>query len=94
MRETDIADNLCRNFVAYVEKSFRDRGFRCDVLILSPRISLAAVVRRQILEGVQAVVKLTRQSQFSGKIPVQVFNRSAGVDNVQFDGERPSQFSH
>ncbi len=33
------------------------------------------------------MVKLTRQAQFSGKIPLQVFNRSAGVDNVQFDGK-------
>lgn len=69
-----------------MERSFRDRGLRCDVLLLSPRLPLAAVVRRQILEGVQAVVKLTRQAQFSGKIPLQVFNRSGGVDNVQFDG--------
>lgn len=70
-----------------MEKSFRDRGIRCDSLLLSPRLPLAAVIRRQILEGVQAVIRLTRQAQFSGKIPLQVFNRSAGVDNVQFDGK-------
>ncbi|KAI9878674.1 MAG: hypothetical protein M1830_010822 [Pleopsidium flavum] len=80
-----LMDEVDRTFISYVEKSFRDRSIRCDVLVLSPRLSLAAVVRRQILEGVQAVVKLTRQAQFSGKIPLQVFNRSAGVDNVQFD---------
>lgn len=81
------ANFLSRNFVSYVEKAFRDRGIRCDSLLLSPRLPLAAVIRRQIVEGVQAVVKLTRQAQFSGKIPLQVFNRSAGVENVQFDGK-------
>lgn len=74
-----------RNFVAYVEKSFRDRGLRCDFLLL-PRLPLAAVVRRQILEGVQAVVKMGRNSQATGKIPLQVFDRSEGANNVRFEG--------
>lgn len=49
-------------------------------------MSLDAVVKRQILEGVQAVVKVFRQSQVNGKIPLQVFDRSGGVDNIRFDG--------
>lgn len=49
-------------------------------------MSLDAVVKRQILEGVQAVVKIFRQSQVTGKIPLQVFDRSGGVDNIRFDG--------
>lgn len=74
-----------RTFVAYIQQSFRDRGLRCDVLQL-PRVSLAAVVKRQLVEGVQAVVKIFRKSQNTGKIPLQVFNRSLGVNNIQFDG--------
>lgn len=74
-----------RTFVAYIQQSFRDRGLRCDVLQL-PRVSLAAVVKRQMVEGVQAVVKIFRKSQNTGKIPLQVFNRSLGVNNIQFDG--------
>ena len=74
-----------RTFVAYIQQSFRDRGLRCDVLQL-PRVSLAAVVKRQMVEGVQAVVKIFRKSQNTGKIPLQVFNRSLGMNNVQFDG--------
>lgn len=35
----------------------------------------------------QAVVKIFRQSQVTGKIPLQVFNRSMGLDNVHFDGK-------
>jgi hypothetical protein len=52
-----------------------------------PRVSLAAVVKRQILEGVLAVVKLHRSSQMSGKIPLQLFDRTSGVENVRFEGE-------
>lgn len=77
---------LNRTFVGYIEQSFRDRGLRCDVLQL-PRVSLVAVVKRQIIEGVQAVVKIFRQSQVTGKIPLQVFDRRAGADNVRFEGK-------
>jgi len=47
---------------------------------------MAAVVKRQIIEGVQAVVKILRQSQITGKIPLQVFDRRGGQDNVRFEG--------
>lgn len=75
-----------RTFVSYIEKSFRDRGLRCEVLQL-PRVSMAALIKRQIIEGVQAVVKILRQSQLSGKIPLQVFDRRGGRDNVRFEGK-------
>ena len=75
-----------RTFVAYIQQSFRDRTLRCDVLQL-PRVSLTAVVKRQMVEGVQAVVKICRKSQITGKIPLQVFNRSLGLNNIQFDGK-------
>lgn len=56
-----------------------------DVLLL-PNVPLAAVIKRQILEGVQAVVKLFRTAQLSGKIPLQLFDRTGGIDNVRFEG--------
>lgn len=61
-------------------------GFRTDTLIMSPRLSEGAVIQRQIVEGVYAVCKLTRGSQASGKVNLQVFDRSQGLDNVRFDG--------
>lgn len=71
--------------MTYIQQSFRDRGLRCDVLQLF-RLSLVALVKRQMLEGVQAVVKIFRRSQNTGKIPLQVFDRSSGLNNVRFDG--------
>ncbi|KAL6721084.1 nuclear polyadenylated RNA-binding protein 3 [Lecanora helva] len=79
-----LVDEVDRTFVGYIQQSFRGRGLRCDVLQL-PRVSLSAVVKRQVVEGVQAVVKIFRRSQLTGKIPLQVYNRSAGIDNVRFD---------
>jgi hypothetical protein len=75
-----------RDFVYHIENAFRDRGLRTDVLMLSPRILLSAVIRRQTIEGVLAIVKVSRSHQYSGKIPLQVFDRSNGVDNVPFKG--------
>ena len=79
-----LAEEVDRTFVGYIQQSFRERSLRCEVLQL-PRVSLNAVVKRQILEGVQAVVKIFRRSQVTGKIPLQVFNRSQGLNDVQFD---------
>lgn len=55
--------------------------------MLPPRVSLSAVIERQINEGVLAVVKLSRNNQYSGKVPLQVFDRSGGANNVRFNGE-------
>lgn len=75
-----------RTFVGYIRQSFIDRGLRCDILQL-PRVSLEAVIKRQIVEGVQAIVQISRKSQVTGKIPLQVYDRSGGVDNVRYDGK-------
>ncbi|KAK7527973.1 putative arginine/serine-rich splicing factor [Phyllosticta citriasiana] len=74
-----------RTFIAWVERTFQEHGIRCDVLLLSPRLDEAAVVRRQILEGVHAVSRITHPCTVTGKIPLQVFNRSAGAANVTFE---------
>ncbi|KAL8810166.1 MAG: hypothetical protein Q9223_000327 [Gallowayella weberi] len=87
-----LIEDVDRTFVAYIEKTFRDRGLTCGVFQL-PRVSLVAVIKRQILEGVQAVVKILRQSQITGKIPLQVFDYSAGVDNVRYEGNERIQLS-
>jgi hypothetical protein len=42
-------------------------------------------VKRQIIEGVQAIVKLIQHNQFTMKVPLQVFDRSAGASNVNFN---------
>lgn len=55
-------------------------------MLVLPSVSLEAVIKRQILEGVQAVVKLHRSSQFTGKIPLQLFDKTGGADNVRFEG--------
>ncbi|RHZ48475.1 putative RNA-binding protein (Nab3) [Aspergillus thermomutatus] len=80
-----VLEEVDRNFIFHVENAFRNRGLRVDVLVLGPRIPLNAAVQRQIKEGVLAVVRLSRPNQFSRKIPLQVFDRSAGSDNVRFN---------
>lgn len=84
------AANFTRNFVLHVENAFRNRGLRVDVLVLGPRIPLGAAVHRQFIEGVLAVVRLSRPNQVSRKVPLQLFDRTAGLDNVRFLGEYPS----
>lgn len=82
-------DALDRDFIGWVEKAFASRSVKVDVLLLSPRLSEQSVVRRQIIEGVIAVVKLTRQNQNTGKIGLQIFDRKnagpTGADNVRFE---------
>lgn len=72
------------NFITWVQEAFRSRNIRVDALLLSPRLSEAAVIKRQIIEGVVAVSRLTRANQQSAKIPIQVFDRRGGAD-VRFE---------
>lgn len=76
-----------RDYIRWVEESFRQQGLRIDVLILSPRLSEAAVVRRQIVEGVLAIAKLNNATLSKGKVNLTVFDRRGGSGNVQFNGE-------
>ncbi|KAE9977581.1 hypothetical protein BLS_001290 [Venturia inaequalis] len=80
-----FADDLDRQFVEWAEKSIQARGLRVNVLYLAPHLAEEAVIKRQILEGVQAVVRLSRVHQLKGKIPLQVFDRRGGHHNVQFE---------
>lgn len=54
------------------------------MLFLNPRLQLTAVVKRQVLEGVSAVVFLNRQMQQASKIVIQVFKRR-GHEQAQYD---------
>jgi len=83
--ESFRGDELDRGFVAWVEGELRGRGIKSEVMFLSPRLPLEAVIRRQILEGVHAVSQLDMRSQNSSKISLQVFDRQAGANNVRFD---------
>ena len=74
-----------RGFIAHIENIFKDRGIRCDVLLLSPRLSEQAVIKRQILEGVSCVVRLTRMSIATGKLSLQLFDRRHGQGDVRFE---------
>jgi nuclear polyadenylated RNA-binding protein 3 len=64
-----------RNFIWWVENAFRSRNLKCDMLFLNPRLQLSAVVKRQVMEGVTAVVFLNRQMQAASTISIQIFDR-------------------
>lgn len=80
-----ILDQLDRDFIAWVEAEFSKRGIRIDTLMISPRLSEEAVVRRQILEGVLAVSRLRRHNQMESKIGLTIFKRKGALQDVQFE---------
>lgn len=45
-------------------------------------------MRRQILEGVLAIVKLNSATLSKGKVNLQVFDRRGGAGNIQFNGKQ------
>ncbi|KAM7204294.1 hypothetical protein V8F20_003707 [Naviculisporaceae sp. PSN 640] len=73
-----------RDFVGWVQRAFNDRGLKTDVMFLNPRFPRDALVRRQVLEGVHAIVDLDYAAQAQGKLSIQVFSRSGG-SNVRFE---------
>ena len=72
-------------FINWVEQTFQSKGLKTSTIWLNPRLPLQAVVKRQIIEGVQAIVKLIQNNQFNSRVPLQVFDRSAGASNVNFN---------
>lgn len=54
-------------------------------MYLHPRIPKEQVIQQQVAEGVHAVVELDLRTQSLGRIPVQAFDRSAGMSNVRYD---------
>jgi hypothetical protein len=80
-----LQEGLPRDFIRWVEDTFRRAGLRIDVLIMSPRLDESAVVQRQIMEGVMAVVRLNTATLAKGKIDIQIFDRRRDANNVQFD---------
>ncbi|KAK5198057.1 nuclear polyadenylated RNA-binding protein 3 [Exophiala xenobiotica] len=80
-----LESTVAQGFINWIEQGFRAKGLRASTIWLSPRLPLNGVVKRQIIEGVQAVVKLTQGAQYNSRIPLQVFDRSAGASNVNFN---------
>ncbi|KPM36969.1 hypothetical protein AK830_g9603 [Neonectria ditissima] len=80
-----LQPDVNRDFVNWVEQTFKTKGLKSEVMFLHPRIPKDAVIQRQAAEGVHAVVDLDLRAQNLGRIPVQAFDRSAGLSNVRFD---------
>ncbi|KAI1479669.1 hypothetical protein F4774DRAFT_122614 [Daldinia eschscholtzii] len=74
-----------RDFISWAERAFLSQGLRVQVMFLNPHFPREAVIQRQVMEGVHAVVELDYRAQQTGLISLQVFNRSGGRDNVRYD---------
>ncbi|KAA8899246.1 hypothetical protein FN846DRAFT_909679 [Sphaerosporella brunnea] len=87
-----VSDELDRNFIWWVENAFRSKNLKCDMLFLNPRLQLSAVVKRQVMEGVNAVVFLNRQMQLASTISIQIFDRKDqdAASFNQYDNLDPS----
>ena len=83
-----------RQYIRWVDNAMKSRGVRVDVLMLQPRWSEEAVVRRQVMEGVTGVVHLYRADRMKNKVPLRLFNRSGGANNVSFDRTSDTGFLH
>ncbi|KAJ6260443.1 hypothetical protein Dda_4669 [Drechslerella dactyloides] len=78
-----VFDELDPGYIKYVDNIFRDRRLRTDVLHMTPRIHLETYIKRQVVEGCQAVVFLTRATQQANKVSIQIFK--GGSNSGQYD---------
>ncbi|EFQ31733.1 RNA recognition domain-containing protein [Colletotrichum graminicola M1.001] len=82
-----LLQELSRDFIAWVQRGFTDRGLKVDVMFLHPSFPREAIIQRQVIEGVHAIVDLDVHAQNIGKIPIRVFDRSGGV-SARYDDYR------
>ena len=80
-----LREEVSREFISWVERAFVAAGLRVEVMFLNPRFPRDAVIQRQVVEGVHAVAELDYRAQQLARIPLQVFDRSAGRNSVRFD---------
>ncbi|KAI0454691.1 hypothetical protein F5B21DRAFT_231207 [Xylaria acuta] len=80
-----LLEDVKRDFVSWAQNAFANQGLRVDIMFLNPQFPRDAVIQRQVMEGVHAVAELDFRAQEYGRIPLQVFDRSAGYNNVRFD---------
>ncbi|OAA49634.1 Nucleotide-binding, alpha-beta plait [Metarhizium rileyi] len=80
-----LQPDVNRDFVNWIEGAFKVKGLKSQVMYLHPRFPKDQVIQRQAAEGVHGVVDLDLRAQNLGRVPVQVFDRSAGSNNVRFD---------
>ncbi|KAK3385031.1 hypothetical protein B0H63DRAFT_395339 [Podospora didyma] len=76
--------DVSRDFVSWVQQAFHERGLKTDAMFLNPRFPREALVQRQVLEGVHAIIDLDWMAQTYSKISIQVFIRS-GSGDVRFE---------
>lgn len=80
-----LAHDVSRDLVDWLQRVFRDRGLKTDVMLVSPNFPRQAIVERQILEGVHGIVEIDHATQQTGKLSIQVFKRPGGSAHVQYD---------
>ncbi|KAF2023882.1 hypothetical protein EK21DRAFT_79959 [Setomelanomma holmii] len=80
-----FSETISDDFIHYAEDVFQRQGLRSNVLVMSRRFPEPAVVRRQIIEGVLAIVRIETSGFAKGKISVQIFDRRGGANNIQFN---------
>ena len=80
-----LREEVSRDFIDWAQRAFEAAGLRVEVMFLNPRFPRDAVIQRQVVEGVHAVVELDYTTQQLGRLPLQVFDRSAGHHSVRFD---------
>ncbi|KAL9055034.1 MAG: hypothetical protein Q9162_003799 [Coniocarpon cinnabarinum] len=85
-------DQMESNIVQYIETSFAQRGLRADCLYLGA-LNEGLVVRRQMIEGVLAIMKVDRASQSAHRFQLTIFDRSQGGGNVKFEEYQQQELS-
>ena len=76
---------MFRGLVDWLQKLFRDKGLKTDVMFVRPNFPREAIVQRQILEGVHGIVEIDHATQSTGRLSIQVFKRPGGSAHVQYD---------
>ncbi|KAG7103248.1 putative RNA-binding protein C3H8.09c like [Verticillium longisporum] len=71
-------------FVDWASRAFLDRGLKIDVMFLHPSMPRDAVIQRQVVEGVHAVVDLDIRANTTGRFSLRVFDRSSS-GSTRFD---------
>ncbi|RWA04415.1 hypothetical protein EKO27_g10690 [Xylaria grammica] len=79
-----LVRDVTHDFVSWVQDAFSGHGLIVEIMYLGLESTRDEVVQHHAVEGVRAVVDLDPYAQESGRVSLQVFDRSNGP-NVRYD---------
>ncbi|KAI8995036.1 hypothetical protein BDB01DRAFT_754089 [Pilobolus umbonatus] len=80
-----ISGDVSRNYINFIEHSFKAVNITVDAMTLPYNTSREGVVKQLVVEGVKAIILITRELETQSKVNLQLFSPNTTGEGVKYD---------